>query len=156
MQTILILGIGNNLLTDEGVGVHVVDYLARHFPRQPGIDYLDGGTLSFTLADPIAAHDHLIVVDAARLGEAPGTVRCLHGDEMDRYLVGNRASVHEVGLTDLLDIARLSGTLPVNRALVGVEPAALGWGDSPSPAVAPAVAEAARVALELARAWRDA
>ncbi len=154
MQSTLILGIGNNLLSDEGVGIHVVRYLEAHHPDTPGVTYLDGGTLSFTLAGPIAEHDSLIVVDAARFGEAPGTIRCLEGDEMDRYLRGNRQSVHEVGLMDLFDISRLSGTFPTHRALIGVEPATLGWGEQPSPAVAPAVAAAAEMALALADRWR--
>jgi hydrogenase maturation protease len=151
----LILGIGNNLLTDEGVGVHVVQYLADNHADTPGVTFLDGGTLSFTLADPIAEHDNLIVVDAARFGESPGVIRCLEGDEMDRYLTGNRQSVHEVGLMDLFDISRLSGTFPDHRALIGVEPASLGWGDGPSPEVAPAVPRVAQMALELASRWRQ-
>jgi len=154
--TTLVLGIGNNLLTDEGVGIHVVRYLETHHPDEPGLTYLDGGTLSFTLAEPIAEHDALIVVDAARFGAEAGTVRCLEGELMDRYLTGNRQSVHEVGLTDLLDIARLSDTYPSRRALVGIEPASLDWGESPSPAVAPAVAEAAGLVLRTARQWADA
>ena len=153
MLTTLVLGIGNNLLTDEGVGIHVVRYLEAHHSGEPGLTYLDGGTLSFTLAEPIAAHDNLIVVDAARFGEPAGTVRCLEGRDMDRYLTGNRQSVHEVGLTDLLDIARLSDTLPALRALVGIEPASLDWGENPSPAVAHAIAAAAALVLATARRW---
>ena len=155
MRTTLILGIGNNLLTDEGVGVHVVRFLETHHPDTPGVTFLDGGTLSFTLAEPIAEHDNLIVVDAARFGEPAGTVRCLEGDEMDRYLTGNRQSVHEVGLMDLFDISRLSGTFPEHRALIGVEPACLDWGDSPSPQVAPTIAQVAALALDLAQHWRQ-
>jgi len=154
MSTTLILGIGNNLLTDEGVGVHVIRFLEEHHGNEPDVTYIDGGTLSFTLAEPIAEHDNLIVVDAARLGESPGTVRCLVGADMDRYLQGNRASVHEVGLMDLFDISRLSGTFPEQRALIGVEPESLDWGDEPSPTVAPAVAESARIALDLVAKWR--
>lgn len=154
MNTTLILGIGNNLLSDEGVGIHVVRYLEAHHPATPGVTFLDGGTLSFTLAEPIAEHDNLIVVDAARFGEPPGTIRCLEGEAMDRYLRGNRASVHEVGLMDLFDISRLSGTFPLNRALIGIEPESLEWGEHPSPAVYPTVAVAARMALELAGRWR--
>lgn len=154
MRSTLILGIGNNLLSDEGVGIHVIRYLEERHADTPDVSYLDGGTLSFTLAEPIAQHPNLIVVDAARLGESPGTVRCLVGDDMDRYLKGNRSSVHEVGLVDLFDISRLSGTFPENRALVGIEPASLGWGDGPSDQVAPAVAQAANLALELAARWR--
>ncbi len=154
MPTTLILGIGNNLLTDEGVGVHVVRYLEEHHQGEPEVTYLDGGTLSFTLAEPIAEHDNLIVVDAARFGDPAGSIRCLEGDDMDRYLTGNRASVHEVGLMDLFDIARLSGTFPEHRALIGVEPESLGWGEFPSATVAPAIARVAAMALDLARRWR--
>ena len=155
MKTTLVLGIGNNLLTDEGLGVHAVRYLETHHPDEPGLTYLDGGTLSFTLAEPIAEHDNLIVVDAARFGEPAGTVRCLVGDEMDRYLTGNRASVHEVGLMDLFDIARLSDTFPQQRALIGVEPEGLDWGEYLSPAVAPSLPRVAALVLELAARWRQ-
>jgi hydrogenase maturation protease len=155
MKTTLVLGIGNNLLTDEGLGVHAVRYLETHHPDEPGLTYLDGGTLSFTLAEPIAEHDNLIVVDAARFGQPAGTVCCLEGDEMDRYLTGNRASVHEVGLMDLFDIARLSETFPERRALVGVEPAELDWGEHLSPAVAPSLPHVAALVLGLASRWRQ-
>ena len=154
MRTTLILGIGNNLLTDEGVGIHVVRHLEEHHDGEPGVTFLDGGTLSFTLAEPIAEHDNLIVVDAARFGEPAGTVRCLEGDDMDRYLTGNRASVHEVGLMDLFDISRLSGTFPEHRALIGVEPESMDWGEFTSSKVAPKIAEVAAMALALAQRWR--
>ena len=150
----LVLGIGNNLLTDEGIGIHVINYLLAHHPDEPDVEYLDGGTLSFTLAEPIAAHDQLIVIDAARFDEPPGTLRCLEGEAMDRYLTGNRQSVHEVGLTDLFDIARLSDTFPERRALVGIEPASLDWGEQPSPALRPMVPEAAARVLRLIQSWR--
>jgi hydrogenase maturation protease len=154
MPTTLILGIGNNLLSDEGIGVHVIDYLETHHADAMDVTYLDGGTLSFTLAGPIAEHDNLIVVDAARFGQPPGSIRTFEGDEMDRYLTGNRASVHEVGLMDLFDISRLAGTFPRHRALIGVEPKCLDWGESPSPEVAPTIPLVATMALELARRWR--
>ena len=150
----LILGIGNTLLSDEGVGVHVIRHLAAEHPDEPDLTFLDGGTLSFTLAGDIADHDFLIVVDAARLDAPPGTVRCFVDQQMDRYLGRAQMSVHEVGLSDLLDMARLSDTLPRRRALVGIQPEILDWGERPSPAVEPAVREAARLVLDLARRWR--
>jgi len=155
MSTTLILGIGNNLLTDEGVGIHVIDYLAENHPEESQVTYLDGGTLSFTLADSIAEHDNLIVIDAARLGATPGTCQTLLGDQMDRYLTGNRESVHEVGLMDLLDIARLSDTYPENRALIGIQPESLDWGESPTARVAKSIPKAARSAIELHRSWQN-
>ena len=154
MSKTLVLGIGNNLLTDEGVGIHVIEYLVAHHADEPNVTYLDGGTLSFTLAGPIADHDNLIVVDAARLKLPAGDMQTLLGEQMDHYLTGNRESVHEVGLMDLLDIARLSDTYPERRALVGIQPQSLDWGDAPSPEVAPTVAQAAEAVLELHRRWQ--
>jgi len=154
MSTTLILGIGNTLLTDEGVGIHVIEYLAENHPGQANVTYLDGGTLSFTLAGPIAEHDNLIVVDAARFGEPAGTCKTLLGGQMDRYLTGNRESVHEVGLMDLLDIARLSDTFPSNRALIGIQPESLDWGEQPTANVAASIPMAAQSALDLHDSWQ--
>jgi hydrogenase maturation protease len=150
----LILGIGNTLLSDEGVGVHVVRHLAAHHGDEPDVTFLDGGTLSFTLAGDIADHDFLIVVDAARVDGPPGTVRCFEEEAMDRYLGRAQMSVHEVGLSDLMDMARLSDTLPRRRALIGIQPAVLDLGDGPSAEVGRAVPEAARLILALLRRWR--
>jgi len=150
----LVLGVGNTLLTDEGAGVHVVELLAREHPDLPGVTYLDGGTLSFTLAGPIEDADVLVVVDAAELGAAPGTVRVFEGEEMDRLLGRAKLSVHEVSLVDLMDIARLTGHLPERRALVGIQPAELGWGDQPSPSVAAAIPQAAAAVVALVRGWQ--
>ncbi|MGB1110498.1 MAG: HyaD/HybD family hydrogenase maturation endopeptidase [Gammaproteobacteria bacterium] len=153
MSTTLILGIGNNLLTDEGVGIHAIQYLSEHHPDHAGVTYLDGGTLSFTLAGPIADHNNLIVIDAARFGEPAGSIKTLIGEEMDRYLTGNRESVHEVGLMDLFDIARLSDTYPEKRALIGIQPDSLDWGEHPSDACAPSIKLAAEAALRLHDSW---
>jgi hydrogenase maturation protease len=154
MSTTLILGIGNTLLSDEGIGIHIIDHIATHYPDIQGIACLDGGTLSFTLAGPIAEHDNLIVIDAARLDAEPGTCRTFVGEQMDRYLTGNRASVHEVGLTDLLDIARLSGTFPERRALIGIQPKSLDWSDRPTPEVARSIPAASEAALRLHAEWQ--
>ena len=151
----LVLGIGNTLLTDEGVGVHVVELLRAEHSSAHLATFLDGGTLSFSLAGDLAEHQRLIVVDAAHTGSEPGTVVCYEGMQMDRYLHGNRKSVHEVGLGDLLDIAKLSGHYPEQRALVGVEPLSMEWGESVSEPVARALPEAAQQVLTLIGRWNQ-
>ena len=153
MVRTLVLGIGNTLLSDEGVGIHVVHYLEQHHPAPKGVVYLDGGTLSFTLAGEIEDSDNLIVVDASQLAAQPGTVSCMTGSEMDKFLGSARRSVHEVGLLDLLDIARLTETLPLNRALVGVQPGKIDWGEEPTAAVAAAIPVAAQHVIELIAEW---
>jgi len=143
---ILVLGIGNTLLTDEGVGIHVLEAL-RAGPALPeGVELLDGGTLSFTLAGPIQDADALVVVDAANINSPAGTWHLLEGEAVDTFLLGNRKStVHEVGLTDLRAIAMLAGHWPSKRAMVAIQPQVVDWGELPTPVVAadiPAVTEA--------------
>ena len=153
IQKVLILGIGNTLLSDEGIGVHLVQRMRDRMGPLEGVEFMDGGTLSFTLADPIAWADGLIVVDAARMDQAPGTLKVFRDDEMDAYLTGNRSSVHEVSLTDLMDIARLSETLPISRYLIGIEPEVLDWGEKPSKTVEPAIEDGIREISSILRAW---
>jgi hydrogenase maturation protease len=150
----LVLGIGNNLLSDEGVGVHAISYLQEHFQDLANTRYLDGGTLSFTLASDIEDADNLIIIDATQLKQNPGTVQAFVNEEMDDFL-GNqkKRSVHEVGLIDLLSIARLTEQLPENRALIGIQPQKLDWGETPTEAVANAIPVACERAVSLIREW---
>jgi hydrogenase maturation protease len=153
MKTI-ILGVGNTLLSDEGVGIHVLDALSKSELPGEDVDLIDGGTLSFTLAVSIEEADQLIVVDAAQLKSPPGTLRLFKGEEMDKFLLGQKkSSVHEVGLTDLMAIARLTERWPEKRALVAIQPEKLDWGDAPTPAVQSAIPEACRQIEALLEEW---
>lgn len=154
MQSTLILGIGNTLLADEGLGIHLLDYLREHYPALPGVTYLDGGTLSFTLAPQIEDCDNLVVLDAAQLQAEPGTISLLEGADMDTFIGHGQRSVHEVGLVDLMSIARLLGCLPGKRALLGIQPRQLGWGESPSTTVSEAIPDAAAQIIDLLYKWQ--
>ena len=154
MQPTLILGIGNTLLADEGLGIHLLDYLREHHPDLPGVTYLDGGTLSFTLAPVIEDHKNLIVLDAAQLQADPGTVRLLEGTDMDDFVTHGQRSVHEVGLVDLMSIARLQDRLPEKRALLGIQPEKLGWGELPSDTVSAAIPDASDQVIDLLNQWQ--
>lgn len=150
----LVLGVGNTLLTDEGAGVHTIRYLRQRYGARADVEFVDAGTLSFTLAGLIEDVDRLIIVDAAQLRDAPGTVRVFEGDAMDGFLGGNRKlSVHEVSLIDLLAIARLSERLPARRALVGIQPQAVDWGEKPTAAVAGAIPQAGELVVGLIDRW---
>lgn len=150
----LVLGIGNTLLQDEGAGVHAMRVLEAQAAGRDDIEFMDGGTLSFTLASAIEDADQLIVIDAAQLGDAPGVTRVFEGAQMDAFVGGNRKrSVHEVSLVDLLMIARLADHLPERRALIGIQPQEITWGEHPSPAVAAAIPHACAHAMRLIETW---
>ena len=156
MTRTLVLGIGNTLLTDEGCGVHVLDQLRELGLESHSVTLLDGGTLSFMLTETIQKHEQLVVLDAAQLGEAPGTLRCLVNEEMDRFLGKCKRSAHEVGLLDLMDIARLTDSLPRRRALIGIQPEVVDWGTEPTPAVAEAIPLAVEEVCRLLDEWQAA
>jgi hydrogenase maturation protease len=156
MTKTLILAIGNTLLSDEGLGIHLLNYLEKHYPDAPDVTFLDGGTLSFTLAPEIEDCENLIVLDAAQFNAEPGAIKLLVGAEMDHFIGHGKRSVHEVGLADLMRIAHLVGRLPENRALLGIQPAQLGWGETTSTAVSRAIPDAASQVMQLVYKWQSA
>ncbi len=150
----LILGVGNTLLTDEGAGIHALNYLQSEYPDIPNLNFIDGGTLSFTLAVWIEDCTNLIVFDATELHQPAGTVSTFVGTEMDKFLGTTKRSAHEVGLLDLMDIARITDHLPENRALIGIQPEKMDWGMKPTASVQNALDEAVNEAVTLIKQWQ--
>ena len=148
----LVLGVGNTLLADEGAGVHAMRFLKNHY-QLPNTEFVDGGTLSFTLAGAIAEASNLIIFDAAQLDAEPGSIRVFEGAEFDEFLLSGCHSVHEVGFADLMDISRLQDSLPENYALIGIQPEILGWGELPGESVCAALPHAASQAASLYYSW---
>lgn len=154
-DSILVLGIGNILLGDEGAGVHAMRQLERDC-ASTGVRFADGGTLSFTLAGLIESTPALIVFDAAEMNTQPGSVSVFEGERMDAFLGSERKrSVHEVSLLDLMALAALGGNLPGRRALIGIQPQLIDWSELPSQPVALAIPEACARARELIERWQS-
>ena len=152
---ILVLGIGNVLLGDEGVGVHAMRRLEQ-MHRFDAVDFADGGTLSFTLAALIESRQALIVLDAAEMQAPPGSVAVFEDERMDEFLgSGRKRSAHEISLLDLMALAALAGGLPVRRALIGIQPLSIDWSESPSEPVAQAIPSACARACELIERWQS-
>ena len=151
----LILGIGNTLLSDEGAGIHALNLLQSEYSDIQNLVFLDGGTLSFTLATWIEDCTNLIVFDAAELHQPAGTVNTYVDEAMDEFLGSSKRSAHEVGLLDLMDIARITENLPIRRALIGIQPETCGWGMQPTSAVQNSLASAVNEAVILIREWQQ-
>lgn len=150
----LVLGFGNVLLSDDGAGIQLVERLRAELGSDAA-EFVDGGTLSFSLLSYVESTDSMLVIDAADLNSAPGTVRLFEGAVMDNFLKSSRRrSVHEVGLIDLLDMARLQECLPSQRALLCIQPGRISWCETLSNPVAEAMDEAARQARATLHRWK--
>ena len=117
---ILILGVGNILFTDEGVGVRVVEYLMENYEFSENVELMDGGTLGMRLMGPIMDVDRLVVVDAVHGGDEPGTMYRLTDDDMRKSLAF-KGSMHDVDLVETLLQCDLAGHRP-EAVVIGVEP----------------------------------
>lgn len=149
----LVLGIGNNLLSDEGIGIHVVNYLAQHYSPLSQVDFVDGGTLSFSLAPLLETASHLIVIDAAQLQAAAGTVRYFEDKQLEAFLRTHARSVHEISLRDLLGMVQLTERAPQKQALFAIQAQHLGWGEFPSPEVAASIPHVAQQVMTVLQRW---
>jgi len=124
---ILILGVGNILLRDEGVGVRVVERLEQEYVFSPGVELMDGGTLGLKLLEPISRADRLIVVDAVLNHSPPGTLHRLEGEDLRKSLAF-KSSLHQVDLVETLAYSEILGKRP-RTVVVGVEPEDMSsWG----------------------------
>ncbi|MDJ0918374.1 MAG: hydrogenase maturation protease [Woeseiaceae bacterium] len=154
MAAFAVLGIGNDLLQDDGAGIHAI----RQFEavnQHVDVTAIDGGTIGLALMSELEGHQGIIVIDAMRLGTPPGTVTIHEGADMDHCLRNHSGSAHEVSISDLMDALRLSDALPPRRALIGIEPACIEWGTEPTPKIAGSI-DAAVVAIQaLLERWRQ-
>jgi hydrogenase maturation protease len=117
-----LIGLGNILLQDEGVGVHAVEALRKKFIFSEEIVLLDGGTLGLDLLPYLEGKEKVLFVDAVDWQKEPGHIGVLEDDAIPSFLKP-ALSFHQVGLADLLFASTLLGTKPANVVLIGVQPA---------------------------------
>ncbi|HBA88392.1 MAG TPA: hydrogenase expression/formation protein [Geobacter sp.] len=124
---ILVLGIGNIIMSDDGVGARIVQELQREYHFPVGVEIVDGGTLGLDLLPLLEGRSHLIMVDAVETGKKPGSCVRLTGEELPIALE-TKLSPHQMGLKDLLAVARLMGHAPAEMVLIGVQPCSIDVG----------------------------
>ena len=142
---VLVLGVGNALLGDDGAGLLVLAELERDASQWAGqVEFLDGGTQGLALLDRIASRRALLVLDAVALGAEPGTVHVLRGWKH----AGERATTaHESNVAELLQASTLLGERPEQVTVIGIEPERIETGIG----VSDAVAKGVRAAVEVVR-----
>jgi len=152
-KRIVILGIGNILNSDEGVGVQALGALQKELPDLAGVEFLDGGTLGLNLLDMIEECSHLLVLDAANAGKAPGTLIQLTRDQIPLFS-GVKMSQHQATFQEVLGLASIRGKLPEKLHFIGVQPESLEIGLNLSEIVSSKVPEVIREASCVLREWK--
>jgi hydrogenase maturation protease len=152
----VVLGLGNMLGRDEGLGLAALELLADRLDVEPGVaerpgtlELLDGGVLGLDLLPLVEDCTHLLVLDAANVGQPAGSVVELSRDQIPLY-TGLKMSEHQVTFQEVLALANLRGHLPGHLHLIGVQPEEIALGLDLTPTVRaalPAVVERAVAVL---------
>jgi hydrogenase maturation protease len=124
---ILLMGLGNILLRDEGVGVHAVHRLKERYYFNPSIEIIDGGTLGLDLLPFLESSDNVLFVDAIDFGKEPGYVGEIEDGNIPSA-IQTRLSVHHIGLSDLLLAVQWMDMKPEKICLIGIQPESLAMG----------------------------
>ncbi len=147
----IVIGIGNTIHRDDGAGVHALRKLQAD-SRLPGdVVLIDGGTRGIELLADLHDCSRLLLLDALDFGEEPGTMMRMTGDELRSLPCG--ASVHQLGLADLLATLPLVSEAPTEVVLLGVQPARTEWGTELSPSVEASLGQLVDVAIEQLLLW---
>ncbi len=149
----IILGLGNTLNTDEGLGVHCLQPLRERLKDFPAIDILDGGVLGLDLLPLVESCSHLLILDAVDACKPPGTVIELSRDEIPLFS-RLKLSWHQVTFQEVLEFADVRGNLPGHLHIVGAQPADTSTGFGLSPIIAPLVPELVDRAVAVLDKWR--
>lgn len=152
MGQVTLLGLGNILLSDEGVGVWAVREVARRFRLPAAVEVVDGGTAGLDLLPYVEDREHLLVVDAVQFQREPGFVGWLEGEEV---LAGGgaQASLHHLGLREVLGAALLLDRAPREVLLLGVQPHSLATGVGLSPCLQARLPAVVAEIISRLRAW---
>jgi hydrogenase maturation protease len=124
---ISIIGLGNILLRDEGVGVHVVHAIKERFTFSPPVELIDGGTMGLDLLPFLENYEKILIVDAVDFGKEPGYIEEIEDDYIPSVLLP-KLSVHHIGLCDVLFAAKLMDIKPEKVCLIGVQPESIDVG----------------------------
>jgi hydrogenase maturation protease len=122
-NSVIVIGLGNPLMADEGIGVRVVERLAAQARRFPGITFLDAGTSGMVALHAMAGHRKAIFVDCARMGESPGTIRRFTPGQATNLKKQPGLSLHEGDLFGILALSKQLGECPAETIIFGIQPA---------------------------------
>ncbi|MDI3257111.1 MAG: HyaD/HybD family hydrogenase maturation endopeptidase [Kyrpidia sp.] len=151
---ITILGIGNILYSDEGVGIHVLPLLEEVFANDENVSVVDGSTDGIKLLGSVESSDYLIVIDAIHAGEKEGSLIVLHGEEIPAHC-GRKMSIHQITFQEVLFAAQLRESYPKRIVMIGTQPASLELGVELSDTVKEHLSDLVERVKKQVKEWMD-
>ncbi len=151
-MSILILGLGNLVMTDDALGCRTIEALEERYQFSDQVELLDGGTLGLDLLPRLEGLEKLLVIDALEMDAEAGTVFRLEGEEVPRAFA-NKLSVHQMGLQDMLAVAELQGNLPQTLVVWGAQAESIEMGMSMTEAVSAAMEKVIAGVVQELSAW---
>ena len=120
-KTISLIGVGNILMKDEGVGVHAVNAFQERYAVPDSVEIVDGGSAGLDLLEYFEGRDKVLIVDAVDFGREPGYIDTLENEAIPARF-GAKASMHHLGLLEVISVSNLMGALPKEVCLIGIQP----------------------------------
>ena len=148
----VVIGLGNTLMGDDGLGVAALERLHREWSVPPEVDVVDGGTAGMCLLPIIEGAARVLLIDAIDVRVAAGTKIVLERDRLPRYLA-TKISPHQIDLRDVLALAELRGTLPIEAVAIGLQPSVIAMSTELSPVVRGALDDLVSDIVRLLAAW---
>lgn len=148
----VVIGLGNPLMGDDGLGLAALEQLREHWELPPDVELVDGGTWGMSLLPAIEDAGRLLLLDAIDTGSAPGMGVVIDRPRIPRYLA-TKISPHQVDLRDVLAVAELRGTLPEQTVAVGLQPERVELGDALSPTIIGRLDGLVSAAVHLLESW---
>ena len=139
-KSIKVIAVGNDLYGDDGIGNAVLQVLEQ-IPDMNDIELIDGATDALGLIDHFSETDQVIIVDAAQMGEKPGTVKVFSKEQVKLEIKMDHLSVHGISLAETFDIAQMVDSLPKHITIIGIEPKNIGISESLSDVVTQSIPE---------------
>lgn len=144
---IMVLGVGNILLRDEGIGVRVVEHLKEAYRFPDNVELLDGGTAGLDLLPVVRDVDHLIIVDTVKTNEPPGAIFRFTPDDIE-VKVPYKTSLHQIGMVEVFAIAEALGR-KINGVIIGIQPEDMSdWGLELTPTIEAKIPELMALVLK--------
>jgi hydrogenase maturation protease len=124
-KDIVVLGLGNPLMADEGIGVEILLRLSQRAGKFPAVEFVDAGTAGLSLLHKLSCRRKAVLIDCCAMGSSPGSIAMFRPEEVDSVKRLSHFSLHEVDILHVIELARRLGDCPGEILIFGVEPAAI-------------------------------